>query len=457
MNITLLIVNYLAVTALSIVRVRRHPFHILDPAWTFIAGYLITYCLRPTAFLIFPEDVMIYKDYLNPSAAYNAGLPAGWVFALLGLAGFVIGDFCFEGTARNLSRRLPEVPLLKTLMPQRTYSVITIFFLGLGVLGLVGFIREAGWQGTLFELLTGTHRDIFLEQESGHGYYTLAMFLSVVGWTLICVKWIAFPVARTGWRRIATTLWRVCCAMAALLIWVAFGERSSMIAVIFIPFALHVSLRQETRATLLKWAPILAFLFVMVAGPIGVLMKNRVVNPPQIINMATSTWDSMEYSVAAAQHYPTRGLFWGESYASDIVYTWYPRPLFPKKPSRYGIILIQDYMAPGLREFPGTFPVGLLVEAFANFWYAGLFLVPLLLAIAYRAVYWKLRSGNLFWTVLIAMLFQQLASFRGLGSVVATMEALLFALVIVMSLCQISRFFPFALLSAPRRTAVHVR
>src|SRR5262249_30704074 len=249
-----------------------------------------------------------------------------------------------------------------------------------------------------------------------------------------------------AWRRGVQIVWRCGCAMAALLIWVAFGERSAIIAVIFIPFALYVSMRPASRRTLFRWAPALLVLFVVVAGPLGLLMKSKIVTPPQIINMGTSTWDSMEFSVAAEQNYHVRDLFWGRSYMSDVVYTWYPRALFPRKPKRYGIVLIQDLMAPQLAQFPGTFPVGILVEAYANFWYAGLVLVPMCLAIAYRAIYFKLHPSSFFWLVLMAILFQQLGSFRGLGAVFAGLEAQLLVLGLMIAACQLARVFPFSLL-----------
>lgn len=450
--IILLAVNYLAVAALFLVKKRRG-FNLLDPAWAFLVGYFITYCVRPTLFMIYPDDLMFYADYLSPQAVFSAGLPGAWLFALLGFLGFTIGDLCCDRFALRVARLLPETSLGQ-LARHHSYSAISILFLGAGMAGLWGFIRQAGWSGSLLQLMTGFQRGAFLEEIYGHGYYTLAMQLSMIGWALMCAKWIAYPKIRHGWRRAAHAVWRVVCMMGSLLIWVAFGERSSILLVIFIPFALYVSMKPaQTGAVrerpLLRWTPALVVLFVVVAGPLGLLMKQQIVTVPGAANMATSAWDSMEFTVAANDHFPVRNLFWGQSYMGDVFYTWFPRAIFPKKPWRYGIVSVQDVLAPGLTDFSGTFPTGILVEAYANFWYIGLFFVPLLWGIICRAVYFKLQADSFFWSVQTVLLLQQLTSFRGIGSVLAMLEANLFVVGFVIVACRLARFFTVSSKSLP--------
>jgi hypothetical protein len=90
--------------------------------------------------------------------------------------------------------------------------------------------------------------------------------------------------------------------------------------------------------------------------------------------------------------------------------------MFPEKPLRYGAMVVQDVVIPELRDnLVATFPTGILVEAYVNFWYFGVFLVPFVAAIACKAIYFRLCAGDWFWLVQIAFLFPNLASFRGLG------------------------------------------
>src|SRR6516164_10291735 len=99
-------INCLVVAVFFFVRIRKHPFNILDCAWAFLAGYFINYCFRPTLFLIYPEVGLWYEDALHPAPEFRAGLAGALIFALIGLAGFVTGDLCCGRLAIRVSRRL---------------------------------------------------------------------------------------------------------------------------------------------------------------------------------------------------------------------------------------------------------------------------------------------------------------------------------------------------------------
>ena len=209
--IFLIALNVLAVAAFSLLRARRHPFILLDPAWAFLAGYAINYCVRPTLFLFDPSVGGIYQDDIYPEAMIRHGVNGALLFALLGLSGFALGDWLFERVATRMSDRLPTLPL-KEFAQRASYSFFALFFLVLGGVGFYGFVSAAGWAGTLLELFSGGERDAFMQVILGHGYYTFAMQLSLLGWVMICAKWIAFPRRRSGLRKAVhalVTLWLV--------------------------------------------------------------------------------------------------------------------------------------------------------------------------------------------------------------------------------------------------------
>jgi hypothetical protein len=296
---------------------------------------------------------------------------------------------------------------------------------------LYGFISAAGWVGPLLELLAGGQRDAFMQVILGHGYYTLAMQVSVIGWALICAKWIGLPRKRAGLPRLAHGILRYAWLVSTLLIWVAFGERSSILAVIFVPFSFYftiVPIRSESarrkRRLAVAWVILAIVCFVAIAGPIGLLMKGKDFSVSGATAMSISAWDSFEFTIAAQHDIGLGGLYWGRTYVGDLVYTWLPRAIFPQKPERYGVILIQDRIAPGLMENVGaTFPPGILAEAYANFWYFGVFLVPMFLAVVFRAVYYRLEQRDWFWLIQVALLFPLIASFRSLGWNIAALAA----------------------------------
>jgi hypothetical protein len=260
-----------------------------------------------------------------------------------------------------------------------------------------------------------------------------AMQLSLVGWAVICVFWFTTP-ACAQWnakvfRRIVQTGW----FLVTLGIWVAFGERSSILTVLFTPFALSQTLKKRPdlahqegdRSKRSRSAAIvLAIVFFAVAGPIGLLVKGIELSPAAAVSMSISAWDSFEFTVVAQNDVRTRDLFWGATFWGDVVYTWLPRALFPWKPERYGTVLVQDLVAPELMAHEGaTFPPGILVEAFCNFGYPGLFLLPLLIGVVCQAIYKHLQRSDWLWLILMATLFTNLASFRGFGGFVALLLA----------------------------------
>lgn len=455
-SVFLVTINCVFVLAVVIARARRRAFAVLDPAWALLIGYAINYCVRPALFLYDPELGGIYQDYIYPALMIHKGVNGALLFAMLGLGGFVIGDFLFDATAFRCSQKLPTIDL-RAASGHWAYGFTAFLFLIFGGLGLYGFVSAAGWAGTILELFSGAQRDSFMQVILGHGYYTFAMQLSLIGWAMICAKWVESPSARGTLLAFASRVGRVFWFVAALLVWVGIGERSSIIAVIFVPIGLFFSLAsfqseaaRRTRRKVIVGAIVSVLLCILVAGPIGLLMKGKEVSAPGITSMAISAWDSFEFTIAAQHSVGLSNLFFGRTYVSDMVYTWLPRSLFPDKPERYGAVLIQDQVAPDLMENVGaTFPTGFLVEAYANFWYFGVFLVPMALGIIFQALYWRLRQRDWFWTIQIVLVFPLIASFRSVSWCAAQLAANLLAVALVAYTCVSIKRVSMALRAIP--------
>ncbi len=430
-SIFLITANIVAVLAFSLARVRRHKFILLDPAWAFLGGYAINYCVRPVLYVFDPSVGGVYQDDIYPEAMIRHGVNSALLFAMLGLSGFVLGDFFFERLAKRTSDRLPTLPL-REFSERGTYGFFALLFLLLGGCGFYGFVSAAGWAGTLLELFSGGQRDAFMQVILGHGYYTFAMQLSLLGWVMICAKWIAFPRSRSGLRKLGHGLLRYGWFLCTILIWLGLGERASIVTVLFVPIALYFTIsspeseasrKRRRNAIVLTVGAVI--LFTCVAGPIGLLMKGKEVSVAGMTAMAISAWDSFEFTIAAQNYIHVSNLFWGRTYASDLVFTWLPRFAFPWKPERYGAVLVQDKLAPDFIDNVGaTFPTGVLVEAYANFWYFGLLFVPMALAGLSKVLYYRLRKGHdWFWLVQAALLFPLIASFRSVGWTAAALMA----------------------------------
>ncbi|MGH9593809.1 MAG: hypothetical protein ACRD5L_12015, partial [Bryobacteraceae bacterium] len=204
-----------------------------------------------------------------------------------------------------------------------------------------------------------------------------------------------------------------------------FGERQGVIIAILTPmFMLMMRLRKRSRSSprrRFRWQRMLLFgiLAVIVAGPVGMILKQEDVwQPAKTAALAISPWDSYEITVLAVDRIHFDDLLLGRSYLEDVIYTYIPRVLFPDKPVRYGIYSIQDQVFPELQSLTGSFPPGLLVEAYVNagpvYW-----IIPIALAWAFQRVYRRLRERNLYWIAQAAILFPVLLTFRSLGSVLS--------------------------------------
>ena len=443
MNTFLLIVNYLVVMLVCLYCFRRRLFKLLDPAWAFIGGYFINYCVRPTLFLIDPELGSAYAGMYD-EAVIRHGVSGVLIFAILGLTGFALGNLGFRRTSEKMAGTLLGAGT-RSETRGRWIVWISFAFLIAGCAGLYGFISEVGWIGSLIELLQGGQRDAFMQVILGHGQYMFAMQLSLIGWAMVCVHWFATPAPTKLGARIVRRTVQIGWFLATLGIWVAFGERSSILAVLFIPVALGQTMKKvqsDQERTVKKGSRIAVFvlvgLFFMVAGPVGLLVKGFEISPAAAVSMSISAWDSFEFTVIAQDQVHTRDLFLGKTYWQDLVYTWLPRALFPWKPERYGNVLVQDLIAPDLMANEGaTFPPGILVEAFCNFGYLGVFLVPLLIGIICRAIYHYLLHGDWLWLILMAISSYNLASFRGFGGFAALLIANGLVLFLVLAAARI--------------------
>jgi len=85
---------------------------------------------------------------------------------------------------------------------------------------------------------------------------------------------------------------------------------------------------------------------------------------------------------------------------------------------RYGIYSIQDRVCPELQQLSGSFPPGILVEAYVNAGFAYL-IIPITLALVFAWVYDRLSERNLYWIAQTAILFPVLLTFRSFGSILS--------------------------------------
>jgi len=226
---------------------------------------------------------------------------------MVGLIGFATADLYSSRSVRKLSSLSP-FPDLKRVVHSKWYTCFAFCLLLAGCAGLYGFVSEAGWIGPLFELLQGHQRDAFMQVILGHGLYTFGLQLSLIGWALICTKWIGYSKNTYGVSAIFRRALQLAWFLLTLSLWVAYGERSAILAVFFVPFALWLALgnandttrRREThmrKATAIL--VLFAILFIAIAGPIGLYFKGMEVTPAAVVSMAVSALYNFDLTMMA--------------------------------------------------------------------------------------------------------------------------------------------------------------
>ena len=81
--------NWVATLAAFLLHLRRRPILLLDPAWAFLAGFFINYCIRPLVYTMDSSVGLLFEGDVYPVGMVRNGFHGAVLFALLGLVGFV--------------------------------------------------------------------------------------------------------------------------------------------------------------------------------------------------------------------------------------------------------------------------------------------------------------------------------------------------------------------------------
>jgi len=418
MTLTLAIINGLVVISGGFLRIRQKPFLVLDFSWALMAGFFVNYCLRPIFLQLSPVIFSVYPSY--GISTDDATSETALLLALLFILAFVTVDL-LRGEARRRPGRARGYKFAD-IIGSSSFTTAAWVLVCLGPLGMVGYLVATDWEGSVWELLTGAARYHILGRHAGLGYYMLAMYLGLIGWLALCVKWEVS--ARVSRKTIGTRVVRSIPLLVNVGVFTVFGERQGVIITILTPMFVSL-MRLRPGATSLNKRGVVrrvlaySVLAVTIAGPVGMVLKQHDTwRVSEAAALAISPWDSYELTLLAVDRFKPDDLLYGRSYAEDVVYTYLPRVFFPGKPFRYGIYSIQDRICPELQQLSGSFPPGILVEAYVNAGFAYL-IIPITLALVFAWVYDRLSERNLYWIAQATILFPVLLIFRSLGSVLS--------------------------------------
>jgi len=423
----LLVANWLALVGIVTLRLRQRRLLLLDPAWPFLLGMFINYCVKPALFLLAPSAVVMYDIYTDADTIEQQ-MPIPLSMSLVFLICFAIVDLLPSHNKRVTRRadwgRFAGSPVV--------YDFSSIMLIVGGAVAFALLLRQLNWQGTWLSLLTGSARSQVMLHNEGNGHYIFAMHLSQLGWCVFCFN-RGLAISRN---RIAAYLIRPTLFLLAVAVPLALGQRFGVIVVTTAAaFLLGSSMWRLLSGGLRMRRVLLALaLGAIIAGPIGLILKQREINLANSVAMATSAWDSLELFVIG-DPIESWSFLYGRSYMEDIVFSYIPRA-WVSKPERYGMRAVQDVVTPVLARSNGTYPPGMVLEAYVNFGWIGVTLVPILIAKSLAFVRTKLLSGSAFWLAQVLVIWISIASFRGFGGVLAQClaDSIVLGIVVAMAL-----------------------
>jgi hypothetical protein len=171
MIIALALMNGLVVVIVSIFRLKRKPFLVLDLAWAFLFGFFMDYCVVPVLIQLDSDTFSIYGSYHPASSSDSPALES--LFLALG---FII---CFGVADLAIARagHLRPRELQSTLVGSSGYMACAVILVCFGPLGIVGYLRTIAWSGGWSDLLAGAARAQVLDEFEGRGYFNLCIYL----------------------------------------------------------------------------------------------------------------------------------------------------------------------------------------------------------------------------------------------------------------------------------------
>jgi hypothetical protein len=382
----------------AIFRSRRCPFDPLEPGWLLFGLFAFTYCLVPVGVLIEPKAFNSLPGYLDYSAPFwaLAAVLGGLAYIAL-CAGYwsPVGDFA--------KRILPRGGPLDATRACGLTAVV-LFVAGLASVGAAVVLFGGG--GNVLG-----QRQAIVGNLSGHGYLSVG-FIALALSLPCAAAWASERRTRGALSLVAAAGVIALFALLAIV-----GSRLLALALVLgTVVVIHYKVRR-----LAAWmvAAIIAVCAVLGVWILVTRQGTSVSSPIYAVGYISDTLDGFPWLADAMSR--VRHFAYGKSIVQDISLTFFPRALWPGKPDVFGVVALQEAVAPGLTQSvggAGTFPVGLVGEGYLNFGVIGAVLIPFLSGALVRAISLRLLERlDLFYVVVAAWLLpSELALIRGFGS-----------------------------------------
>lgn len=358
-------------------RILRHgwldPF---EPLWPFLVCYGIAYALKPLL------DAAGDRTY----PWFEFSLSAAMMTVLVAAASLL---FVYLAYFSELYRVIvPMLPLPETDPSPWRARVAALVLAAGGMMGLVILLRAAGPDFSLLAATRGAYRLSSVRAAYGQGYLFVLCTLAAFAPALQVA--VALSTKTTLDRGLAVL---VLAAVLVMLV-VLYSRQLMLQTIVMILVVLYFRARWLSASGVVICGVVIALL----GGYLGIRQRSTNVTLLSAFGFLGHTFDSSEFVPSALDRISPFGHFGGLTYIEDAVLTFMPRSFFPEKPDVFGIVRIQNHVAPDLSSWSvstATYPPGFLVEGYANFGLLGLALIGLAYGAALRIArewFWPRRE-----------------------------------------------------------------
>ena len=329
-----------------------------EPLWPFLICYGIAYALKPL--------LDAAGDRTHPWFEFSLSAALMTILIAAGSLLFVYLAY-FSGVYRVI---VPMLPLPDTdPTPQRARIAALVLAAG-GMMGLALLVRAAGPDFSLMAATRGAYRLSSVRAAYGQGYLfvlcTLAQFAPA----------LQIAVALSTKKKVDWGLALLVFAAVLTMLVVLYSRQLMLQTIVMILVVMYFRARWLSASAVVICGVVIA----LVGGYLGIRLRTTNVTPLSAFGFLGHTFDSSEFVPSALDRISPFGHFGGLTYIEDAVLTFIPRSFFPEKPDVFGIVRIQNHVAPDLSSsevWRATYPPGFLVEAYANFGLLGLVFIGL--------------------------------------------------------------------------------
>lgn len=443
MNAWVILFGSIAVMLVPLLKSALRKPDFFAPAFIFAIGFTASYGFKAFLIEIDPDLYLTYPDihskYPNDVSTMGLAVFLSWI----GLLSFYVGYYSKSGW-----RIFPRWTVSPKTARRLGVLVMVPIFLGICSIGALTYIVLEATTLSV-ELTAEVFRNVLTASwEEYPLFFHFPVYIGFFG--LVATHAFIYGSLKSRENVFLLTGALVAAGMVLLLL----GSRALLLS-----FIVSIAIYRHYFVKRIRFSTQVAMLscIVFLGGFLGIVQKldnpigQQAVGlefPENIVFRLSSSYEQFDSLLYTIQGTSFETLEWGRTFAEDVFVTYFPRALWPDKPTEYGFIRAQNVVFGDYWSISHgtTYPIGTLGELYLNFGYPGIVLGMFLLGFVLKQLQLRARDqASLYPAIFCAIVASFLAPHRTYGTIFLT----------VLIYCFMS--FGLSLLSSSGRSIVGIR